>query len=65
MKRHAALQPLSRDHHVALAAAQRLRRATDLGGDYYTRRDPDRATKRLVAQLERLGHRVTLEKAAT
>ena len=27
MKRHAALQPLSRDHHVALVAAQRLRRA--------------------------------------
>ena len=29
MKRHAALQPLSRDHHVALAVALRLRRATD------------------------------------
>jgi hemerythrin-like domain-containing protein len=29
MKRHEALQPLSRDHHVALVAAQRLRRATD------------------------------------
>jgi hemerythrin-like domain-containing protein len=29
MKRHAALQPLSRDHHVALAVAVRLRRATD------------------------------------
>jgi hemerythrin-like domain-containing protein len=29
MQRHAALQPLSRDHHVALVAAQRLRRATD------------------------------------
>ncbi|HEX5620207.1 MAG TPA: hemerythrin domain-containing protein [Solirubrobacteraceae bacterium] len=27
MKRHQALQPLSRDHHVALVAAQRLRRA--------------------------------------
>jgi transposase len=35
----------------------------DLGGDYYTRRDPERQTKRLVAQLERLGHRVTLEQA--
>lgn len=34
MKRHAALQPLSRDHHVALVAAQRLRRAgaDDAGG---------------------------------
>jgi hemerythrin-like domain-containing protein len=29
MKRHAALQPLSRDHHVTLVAAQRLRRATE------------------------------------
>ena len=28
MKRHPALQPLSRDHHVALVAAQSLRRAT-------------------------------------
>ena len=28
MKRHPALQPLSRDHHVALVAAQRLRRAS-------------------------------------
>ena len=27
MKRHPALQPLSRDHHVALVTAQRLRRA--------------------------------------
>jgi transposase len=36
----------------------------DLGGDYYQRRDPARATKRLVAQLERLGHTVTLQEAA-
>ena len=36
----------------------------DLGGDYFSRRDPERATRRLVAQLERLGHRVTLEAAA-
>jgi transposase len=35
----------------------------DLGGDYDTRRDPERQTRRLVAQLERLGHRVTLEEA--
>ena len=32
----------------------------DLGADYYTNRDPERQTKRLVAQLERLGHHVTL-----
>ncbi len=36
----------------------------DLGGDYYARRDPARQTKRLVGQLERLGHTVTLQEAA-
>jgi len=35
----------------------------DLGGDYFTNRNPERQTKRLVKQLERLGHRVTLEEA--
>ena len=34
---------------------------SDLGADYYRKRDPERATKRLVAQLESLGHKVTLE----
>jgi transposase len=33
----------------------------DLGGDYFRKRDPERQTKRLVAQLLRLGHQVTLE----
>jgi transposase len=37
---------------------------TDLGGDYYARRDPERATRRLITKLEALGHRVTLEPAA-
>jgi transposase len=32
----------------------------DPGGDYFTRRDPERQTRRLIAQLERLGHSVTL-----
>jgi transposase len=32
----------------------------DLGGDYFMRRDPARQTRRLVTQLERLGHTVTL-----
>jgi hypothetical protein len=32
----------------------------DLGGDYYARRDPARAARRLIAQLEKLGHQVTL-----
>jgi transposase len=36
----------------------------ELGGDYFRRRDPERQTRRLVAQLEALGHTVTLEKAA-
>jgi len=33
----------------------------DLGSDYFRKRDPERQTRRLVAQLERLGHKVTLE----
>src|SRR5664279_1896172 len=32
----------------------------DLGGDYFTRQNPDRTTKRLIRQLEALGHQVTL-----
>src|SRR5207244_9018280 len=36
----------------------------EAGGDYFTRRDPERATRRLIAQLERLGHQVTSEPAA-
>jgi Transposase IS116/IS110/IS902 family len=35
----------------------------DLGGDYFRKRDPQRTTKRLVAQLEALGHNVTLQEA--
>jgi transposase len=38
----------------------------DLGDDYFTRRqDPQRRARRLVAQLEDLGFKVTLEAAAT
>lgn len=37
----------------------------DLGADYFQRRDPERAAKRLVTQLERLGHAVTLEELPT
>jgi transposase len=32
----------------------------DLGGDYFTRQNPDRLTRRLIRQLEALGHHVTL-----
>jgi transposase len=37
---------------------------TDPGGDYYTCRNPERTSRRLVAQLERLGHTVTLTEGA-
>ena len=37
----------------------------DLGDDYFTRRqDSERRARRLVAQLEELGFKVTLETAA-
>ncbi len=36
----------------------------DLGGDYFHRRNPERQTRRLIAQLEALRHSVTLESAA-
>jgi transposase len=36
----------------------------DLGADYFARRDPERLTRRLVAQLEQLGHNVTLQPQA-
>jgi transposase len=35
----------------------------DLGGDYFRKRDPERAAKRLITQLEALGHTVTLQQA--
>jgi len=37
---------------------------TDLGGDYFTRRNTDRQRDRLVGQLHNLGYRVTLDKTA-
>ena len=37
----------------------------ELGGDFFTRQvDPERRTRHLVAQLEALGHTVTLDQAA-
>jgi hypothetical protein len=41
-----------------------LRRGTtydDLGPDYLEQFEPERRTRQLVRQLERLGHKVTLE----
>jgi transposase len=49
-------------HSILIAAWHMLTNGqlyTDLGPDYYRRRDPARATKHLVTQLERLGHTVT------
>ena len=38
----------------------------DLCADYFTRRqDPGRETRRLIARLEALGHRVIIEDSAT
>ena len=51
-------------HSILTAAWHMLHNGelyNDLGGDYFTRRDPDRITKRLVRQLETLGHTVTLQ----
>jgi transposase len=53
-------------HSILTAAWHMLRTGEtyrDLGGDYFARRDPDRLTRRLIAQLERLGHTVTLQQA--
>jgi transposase len=51
-------------HSILVAAWHMLSTGelyVDPGGDYFARRDPERTTKRLVAQLERLGHTVTLQ----
>jgi transposase len=53
-------------HSILVAAWHMLTTGelyVDPGGDYFARRDPERTTKRLVAQLERLGHTVTLQPA--
>jgi hypothetical protein len=36
----------------------------DLGGDFFDKLDPDRAKRRAIAQLHRLGYRVELTQAA-
>ena len=52
-------------HSILVAAYYMLRDDIpyhDLGGEYLARRsDPERMARRLVAQLERLGHKVSLE----
>jgi transposase len=53
-------------HSILIAADHILERQqpyADLGADYFQRRhDPEREAKRLIRQLERLGHRVTLDR---
>jgi len=54
-------------HSMLVAAWHMLQTGeiyTDPGSDYYTRRDPEKTTRRLIAKLERLGHTVTLQPAA-
>ena len=50
--------------HSILTAGWHMLRTGELyrdpGSDYFIRQDPDRLTKRLVRQLEALGHQVTL-----
>ena len=51
-------------HSILTAAWHMLQTGelyNDLGGDYFTRKNPDRQTTRLVRQLQALGHNVTLE----
>ena len=59
------LQGRDRVSHSILTAAWHMLQTgelyRDLGADYYTRQNPDRLTKRLIRQLEALGHHVTLE----
>jgi transposase len=50
-------------HSILTAAWHMLQTGelyNDLGGDYFTRQNPDRLTRRLIRQLEALGHQVTL-----
>ena len=54
----------SNSTHSILAACWHMLQTGELyndpGGDYFHRRNPDRAARRLVRQLEALGHHVTL-----
>ena len=50
-------------HSILTAAWHMLQTGelyNDLGSDYFTRQNPDRLTRRLIRQLEALGHQVTL-----
>jgi hypothetical protein len=54
-------------HSILVAAYWMLKRDQpyhDLGPDWHVRRDTEAHTRRLVAQLERLGHTVALDTPA-
>ena len=53
-------------HKLVVIAYHLLRDMTpyrELGGDYFDRLNPEKAARRLVARLERLGYPVTLSAA--
>jgi transposase len=53
-------------HSIIIAAWHMLTTGEiyrDAGSDYFTRLNPDKQTHRLIAQLEHLGHTVTLQEA--
>ena len=66
-RRGHAKATVSTGHSILVAAYYMLQREVpyqDLGDDYFHRRDREHAERyrrRLVRQLERLGHKVTLE----
>jgi transposase len=52
-------------HTILVIVYQLLKKGTnyeELGGDYFDRLGPERLTRTLVRRLEKLGHKVTLEK---
>jgi transposase len=69
-RRGASRATIATAHAILVSAYHMLSRGVpyqELGDDYFHRRERDRAdrhTRRLVRQLERLGHHVTLEPAA-
>jgi transposase len=54
--------------HSILAATRHMLQTgetyRDAGGDYFTRLNPELQTRRLIKQLEALGHHVTLQEIA-
>jgi hypothetical protein len=54
-------------HSILVAAYWMLKRDEpyhDLGADWHSRRNDDAHTRRLIAQLEHLGHTVIIDPAA-